>query len=134
MKKRDRIKTSYGGKCAYCSTELDDKWQVDHKISKQYWPYSNTTGGVNDENNLVPVCRICNHYKRGKCIESSGHHIGYREYMLKFHIRLKKLPKHTDVSRTKRRIQYMQDIAIRYNIAVDRPWSGLFYMDTYPQH
>jgi len=131
MKKRDRIKAKYGGKCAYCGTVLEEDWQVDHKTSKQYWPYSSTTGSINDEVNLVPACRICNHYKREKCIESAGHHVGYREYMKKFHTRLKKLPKNTQVQRTAERIKYMQCIADRYNITVDKPWSGVFYMDIY---
>lgn len=131
MKKRDKVKEKFGGRCAYCGSLLEHDWQVDHKISLMYWSYGKQQGDVQDMANLVPACRICNHYKRSKMVESIGHHIGYRDYMLKFHIRLGKLPKNTEVDRTQRRKVYMQCIADRYNIAADRPWSGVFYMDTY---
>ena len=131
MKKRDKIKAKYGGRCGYCGNILQDDWQVDHKTSRQYWPYSESSGTVNDEDNLIPACRQCNHYKREKMVESSGHHVGYRDYMLKFHIRLGKLPKKTQVERTKRRIEYMWCIANKYGITPDKPFNGVFWMDQY---
>lgn len=133
MKKRDRIKAKYGYMCSYCGDPLQEKWQVDHKVSKQYWQYlyPENPQGLNKDENLVPACNECNHYKRSHCVESSGYHVGYREYMMKFHIRLGKLPKTTQVERTKRRIEYMWTIARKYGIEPQKPWSGVFHMDKY---
>lgn len=61
----DRIAVfdKYGGRCAYCTTPLtlgpkgDAAFQVDH-LHPRY------LGGADDLDNLVPACRICNHYKK----------------------------------------------------------------------
>ena len=60
----DRIAVfdKYGGRCTYCTTPLtlgpkgDTAFQVDH-LHPRY------LGGADDLDNLVPACRICNHYK-----------------------------------------------------------------------
>lgn len=77
----------------------------------------------NDISNLVPAIKIINHYKRGHDLE------GFRQYMLSFHLRLKKLPKKTMVDRTKRRIQYMMKVAELFDITVDNPFQGKFYFE-----
>lgn len=134
MTKADRQKVfdKYGGKCAYCGCELNDRWQVDHAVSKQYWYYFDLQKpkAVNCMENLMPSCRECNHYKREHCVNSSGDHIGFRDYMLRFHIRLGKLPKKTIVDRTKNRIVYMNVIAAKYGITPDKPFNGTFYFET----
>ncbi len=128
MKKRDRIYEKFGGKCAYCGIELDDTWQVDHKVSLHQYRCG-IQGNPNSEDNLLPCCQVCNHYKREKGVESVGYRIGFREYMTTFHLRLGKLPKNTQVERTKKRIEYMWTIANRYNITPQQPFIGKFYMD-----
>ena len=128
---RKEIYLLYGGKCAYCGSELDDKWQIDHKIPKKLYEWKITTGNPNDINNLAPACKICNHYKRCMPVESTGIYIGYREYMLKFHLRLSKLPKKTQIPRTEKRIEYMWTIANKYGITPQTPFSGIFYMDNF---
>lgn len=133
MKKADRqiVHDKYGGRCAYCGCELQHDWQVDHGISKCYWKmYSDNPKAVNDMSNLYPSCRKCNHYKRSRPIDAFADLIGFRQYMLKFHLRLKALPKHTQVGRTMERIEYMQDIADRYGITPDNPFNGVFYFET----
>ncbi len=133
MKKKDRelIYNKYGGRCAYCGDELDATFQVDHAVSKQYWFYFNTKDplAVNDMSNLMPSCKECNHYKRCKCVESMGMNIGFRAYMLSFHKRLARLPKKTIRPKTERTKLYMNTIARKYNIAIDKPWDGIFYFE-----
>lgn len=135
MKKalREQVKQKYGNKCSYCGQVLDDKWQVDHATPKTHWIWiqRSTTAKADDIENLVPACRICNHYKRAQPVESSGGWIGYREYMKSFHKRLGKLPKNTQVPSTQRRKEYMWCIANKYGITPDKPFSGVFHMDQY---
>lgn len=58
----------YGGRCAYCGATLtlgrkgDTAFQVDH-LHPRY------LGGTDEMDNLVPACRICNHYKKTFSIE-----------------------------------------------------------------
>lgn len=132
MKLRDRVFAKFGGRCAYCGWMLNDKWQVDHAISKCYWFMVDPEDmkAVNNFENLNPACKECNHYKRSHCVESFYHHVGFREYMMKFHIRLGKLPKKTMVAKTTKRKAYMYAIADRYNITPTQPFSGKFYFET----
>ena len=65
-KERQLIFDKYGGRCAYCGCELNNKWQVDHAISKRYWFMvdAEDVKAVNRIENLNPSCKECNHYKR----------------------------------------------------------------------
>lgn len=135
MTKADRQKVfdKFGGRCAYCGCELNDKWQVDHAISKTCWfifdPIDKNR--INDFENLMPACKECNHYKRSHCVKSTGNHIGFRDFMLTFHLRLKKLPQKTRRPKTEQTIIYMHVIADKYNINPDSPFSGRFYFETF---
>lgn len=120
---RDHIKNKYGGKCAYTGKPLDDLWQVDHIEPKCNYRLGLVKGDYDSYSNLVPVCRIINHYKRGKNLEE------FREYMLKFHERLGKLPKKTIIERTEGRIKYMNKVAELFDIAPDKPFNGKFYFE-----
>ncbi len=130
--KREAVFNKCGGKCAYCGCELSGKWQVDHAISKLYWFVKSVTDidRVNHISNLMPSCPECNHYKRAKCIESVGTSIGFRDYLKTFHLRLAKLPKKTLVKKSEKRKLYMQTIADKYGITVDKPFNGIFYFET----
>lgn len=123
-KLRDIIYNKTQGRCAYCGELLVNDWQVDHiepKVNFEvYYPGEN----VNDIKNLFPTCRICNHYKRSLGL------FAWREYMLLFHLRLKKLPKNTQVYETQKRKIYMQTIADKYKITIDKPFNGIFYFET----
>ncbi len=133
MKKADRQKIfdKYLGHCAYCGWQLESDWQADHAISKNHWYMVSVTDikAVNCIDNMNPACKACNHYKRSHCIESFGTHIGFRDYMKKFHIRLARLPNKTIRKKTEKTKVYMQAIADRYGIAVDKPFSGIFYFE-----
>lgn len=129
---RLQVKNKCGGKCGYCGCELDDTFQVDHMVSRQYWYMIDMDNrkSVDNIDNLMPTCRICNHYKRAHCLEDFYSHVGFRTYMLNFHKRLAKLPKKTKVTRTEKRIEYLNIIAEKYGISVDKPFSGVFYFET----
>lgn len=128
---KEMIFNKYGGRCAYCGCELKSVWQIDHAISKQYFPYWDGVKPehVNHIDNLMPACVMCNHYKRSSCVESNGQHVGFRDFMKTFHLRLRKLPKKTTRPQTVKRIAYMQNIAVRYGVTIDKPFSGTFYFD-----
>lgn len=134
MKKsqRQEIFNKCNGRCAYCGWDLDSTWQVDHMISKQYWFYIDTTDpkSVNRVENLMPSCVVCNHYKRSHCVNDNYEHVGFRTFMMKFHIRLGKLPKKSMRAQTLKTREYMMRIAERYNITPDKPFSGVFYFET----
>jgi 5-methylcytosine-specific restriction endonuclease McrA len=114
--KREIIKKKYNGLCAYTGKQLGEDWQVDHVTPRVL--------GVDERLcNLVPACRIINHYKRDRKLEE------FRDLMLTFHVRLGKLPKKTSVSATERRIKYMNEIARLFGITPDNPFDGKFYFE-----
>lgn len=118
--------------CAYTGKPLEEDWQIDHVISKQlvdyYFRHKNEKIEVDSEDNLMPTLRIVNHYKRAYSLE------GFRKYMENFHIRLSKLPKTTNVEKTKRRIEYMNKVAKAFDITIDKPFNGKFYFETLPKN
>lgn len=63
---RQKVYKKYNGRCAYCGRKIEYKdMQVDHFIAKRGWNES----GSDDISNLMPSCRMCNHYKRANPIE-----------------------------------------------------------------
>ena len=69
---RHIVYEKYSGKCAYCGNPIEYKdMQVDHFIAKRGWSES----GSDDISNLMPACRMCNHYKRANPLEL------FREYI-----------------------------------------------------
>lgn len=64
---RKIVYEKYDGRCAYCGREIAYKdMQVDHFIPQRGWNES----GSNDITNLMPSCRMCNHYKRANSLET----------------------------------------------------------------
>jgi 5-methylcytosine-specific restriction endonuclease McrA len=137
MKKsvRQQVYNKYNGLCAYTGKPLGDDWQVDHVCSKRaYFEKSYICKSMaerkeflkqaDDINNLLPACRIVNHYKRSKNLET------FRRFMREFHKRLAKLPKKTKVAQTQRRKDYLYKVAELFDITVDKPFSGKFYFET----
>ena len=61
--KRQRIYYKTDGRCAYCGCEINLKnMQIGHVVPMR-------RGGTNDEKNLLPVCRSCNHRKGSSTLE-----------------------------------------------------------------
>jgi hypothetical protein len=139
-KTRESVRNKYNGLCAYTGKPLDDKWQVDHVISKFRFGYGiSGECGTRDEyekklkevdliDNLLPALRIVNHYKRCKDLEL------FRSYMLSFHLRLKNLPKNTQAERSISRKEYMFKVADAFDITVTKPFDGIFYFEKQKNH
>ena len=63
-KLREAVYKKYDGHCAYCGKKIAYKeMQVDHFV-----PVRN--GGETKIENLMPACRMCNHYKRAYSLEN----------------------------------------------------------------
>lgn len=119
---RDVVYNKFGGLCAYSGTLLDDDWQVEHIV-----PADKTGRKNNGFDNLLPVQKLINHYKRHLSLED------FRVwYMSGLHERLAKLPKNPRTEKSEKRIIYMNRIANYFNITEDRPFGGKFYFETIP--
>ena len=121
---RAKVYAKYDGRCAYTGKPLGDDWQMDHMESRYKALCYDRESEVDNINNLMPALKIVNHYKREFSLE------GFRGYMLNFHKRLAKLPKHTNLERTRNRIAYMRKVADAFDITVDKPFCGKFYFET----
>lgn len=73
--KRQDVYAKYDGRCAYCGRKIEYKdMQVDHFIPKRLdyvFVMGDVPGAdnVDDIKNLMPACRMCNHYKRANTLE-----------------------------------------------------------------
>lgn len=73
-KTREAVYAKYDGHCAYCGRAIDIKdMQVDHFLPLR-------AGGIyavatDDFSNLMPACRMCNHYKRANSLETFRRYI-----------------------------------------------------------
>lgn len=67
---REKLWVDYNKRCAYCGEEIELKdMQVDH-ISSVYVNEVYKTGmDINQEENLLPACRMCNYYKQTNTID-----------------------------------------------------------------
>lgn len=71
---RETVYSKYNGHCAYCGREIALKdMQVDHFIPLGIWNSNDTN--LNDINNLMPSCRMCNHYKRAHSLDTFRRYI-----------------------------------------------------------
>ena len=126
-KARQEVFEKYDGKCAYTGKPLGVDWQIDHMKSRflaDYHKHTSLSFNEGHITNLMPTLRIVNHYKRALDLE------GFRKYMMSFHLRLAKLPKNTQIPRTTRRKEYMYKVADAFEIAIDKPFNGVFYFET----
>lgn len=75
-KERERVYNKTNGHCAYCGESIDYKdMQIDH-INPVH------LGGGNEDTNLLPACRSCNHYKHTLGLEE------FRAYIQSITVRL----------------------------------------------
>ena len=82
---RQRVYEKYGGRCAYCGQPITYKeMQVEHMepLAK---------GGADSEENYMPACRICNHYKHTLTLEEFRKQIGLLTGRLKERVYIYKL-------------------------------------------
>lgn len=72
--KREAVYRKYDGHCAYCGREIAYKdMQVDHFQPLMAWGIEDA--GTDDFDNLMPACRMCNHYKRANSLETFRRYI-----------------------------------------------------------
>ena len=65
---RKAVYDKYSGRCAYCGRKIEYKdMQVDHFFPLRAWGIEDA--GSDDFSNLMPACRMCNHYKRANPLE-----------------------------------------------------------------
>ena len=116
MISRQEVYDKYNGLCAYSGTPLEDDWQVDHLVSQHL-------DGGNDIENLVPVQKIINHYKRALRLED------FRTWYLGgLHTRLDK-PKNPRTEKSRKTKEYRLKVASYFGITPDKPFSGKFYFE-----
>ena len=71
---REDVYKKYGGRCAYCGRAIAYKdMQVDHFRPKRV--LDEADAAVDDISNLMPTCRMCNHYKRANSLETFRRYI-----------------------------------------------------------
>jgi len=125
--KRLKVFQKYGGRCAYCGCEITlDDFQIDHVIPKSKWMYIAHINEFDIDNidNLMPTCSVCNHYKRALDLETFRH-----KWLGGLHKRIKRVPKNPRTEKGKRYKEYMQRILDRYGITEDKPFDGVFYFE-----
>jgi len=126
-KDREQIKNKFGGKCAYTGTDLKEDWQVEHIIPlvRNWWTNTAMFPNAHKIDNMVPVQKIVNHYKGSLDLET------FRNWFLgKLHERLKKVPKNPKVEKSKKKKEYILEVARLFDISEDKPFSGRFYFET----
>jgi 5-methylcytosine-specific restriction endonuclease McrA len=109
---RERIHQKFNGHCAYCGRAIEYKqMQVDH-----YYPQCKARFyarrfkiDVYAEENLMPTCRRCNHYKRAATPNQ------FRLLMKTLHERLEAI--------------YILKVAVDFGMASVKPFDGLFYFE-----
>lgn len=73
-KTREAVYAKYDGHCAYCGRPIDIRdMQVDHFRPLRAWDAADA--GSDDLSNLMPACRMCNHYKRANSLETFRRYI-----------------------------------------------------------
>lgn len=75
--KREAVYRKYDGHCAYCGREIAYKdMQVDHFQPLRAWGIEDA--GTDELDNLMPACRMCNHYKRANSGYSTNDVVSYK--------------------------------------------------------
>lgn len=109
---RERIHQKFGGRCAYCGTAIDYKaMQVDHYLPqcRERFYARRCKKDVHAQENLMPACRRCNHYKRARTPKQ------FRELMASLHERLQ--------------VIYILKVAVDFGMATIKPFDGKFYFE-----
>jgi 5-methylcytosine-specific restriction endonuclease McrA len=115
--KREAVYRKYDGRCAYCGRQIAYKdMQVDHFIPQEMEPVvvaGNFPGidNIDDFQNLMPSCRMCNHYKRAHSLET------FRRYI-------------EDIPR-KLRNDYIYKIGIVYGLVIENEHPVTFYFENH---
>lgn len=108
-KLREAVYEKYNGHCAYCGREIVYKdMQVDHFMPLR--AYRIEDSGTDDISNLMPSCRMCNHYKRANSLET------FRRY-------IQEIPK-------KLRENYIYKVGVAYGNVIENEKPIVFYFES----
>lgn len=103
---RQRVYQKYNGHCAYCGRHIDYKdMQVDHFVAKNSW----NEHGMDNFENLMPSCRMCNHYKRAHTLDL------FRQY-------IQEIPR-------KLRQNYIYKVGVVYGNVIENEKPIVFYFE-----
>ena len=115
-KQREAVYAKYNGHCAYCGKEIEYKdMQVDHLIPQRRATAKAgrgrlPVGQIEAEENYMPSCRSCNHYKRAHSLET------FRRYIEEIPMKLT-------------RDNYIYKIGLRYDLIEEHPRKIKFYFE-----
>lgn len=124
--KRQLIKEKFDCKCAYCGTDLDAKFHVDHIIPRHhaengYFEKSKpaflshlSKEDVNHIDNLFPACQKCNNYKKTFNLETFRNELG-------------------QITRRLKQYENTYNHALRYGLVVETQKEVTFYFETFQQ-
>lgn len=103
---RQRVYQKYNRHCAYCGRYIDYKdMQVDHFVAKNGW----NENGMDNFENLMPSCRMCNHYKRAHTLDL------FRQY-------IQEIPR-------KLRQNYIYKVGVVYGNIIENEKPIVFYFE-----
>jgi hypothetical protein len=82
-KQRSALRMKFGGRCAYCGSELSDKWHADHQKPVIRFDGEMVNPDMDVLENLVPACHGCNLHKHCNSLEDYRRIIddGRREFL-----------------------------------------------------
>lgn len=107
-KTRVAVYKKFDGHCAYCGRHIAyNDMQVDHFMPFRAWGIEDA--GTDDISNLMPSCRMCNHYKRAHSIET------FRRY-------IQEIPK-------KLHENYIYKVGLVYGNVVENEHPVVFYFE-----
>jgi uncharacterized protein (TIGR02646 family) len=107
-KTRLAVYEKYDGHCAYCGREIRyEDMQVDHFKPQRAWNAQDC--GTDDIENLMPSCRMCNHYKRAHSLDV------FRQYIASIPAKLRK--------------NYIYKIGVIYGNVLENPKEIKFYFE-----
>lgn len=108
--KREEVYRKYDGHCAYCGRKIEYKdMQVDHFKPLRAWSIDDA--GTDDLSNLMPSCRMCNHYKRANSLET------FRRYIEEIPLKLG--------------ANYIYKVGIVYGEVAENPHPVKFYFEQF---
>lgn len=101
---RRNILRKTDGHCAYCGCKLKyNEMQIDHIVPIH-------AGGEDNEYNMLPACKSCNHYKGGSSLET------FRKFV-------EKMPD------TLKRDSVTYRNSVRFGLVVPKPRKVIFYYE-----
>lgn len=103
---RQAVYEKFGGRCAYCGRHIAYKdMQVDHFVAKRGFDEN----GSNELENLMPSCRMCNHYKRANPLEL------FRKYIQEIPLKLRQ--------------NYIYKVGVAYGNVIENEKPIVFYFE-----